>query len=124
MARLAPRHPLLLGLAESLSPHLQSSTLERRLKLAQALDQWLLDGSWGTERQFSQRALGRSKAFGAADRQWLAEFGIDLKLAASPATPRTCSCPDRWGCGPDSTACCPRPCCSKAWPWGRRLCWA
>lgn len=74
-----PRHPLLLGLAESLSPHLQSSTLERRLKLAQALDQWLLDGSWGTERQFSQRALGRSKAFGAADRQWLAEFGIDLE---------------------------------------------
>ncbi|WP_249605097.1 DUF2399 domain-containing protein [Chromobacterium sp. IRSSSOUMB001] len=80
-----PRHPWLLGLAESLSPHLQSSTLERRLKLAQALDQWLLDGCWGTERQFSQRALGRSKAFGAADRQWLAEFGVDLEACGIAA---------------------------------------
>lgn len=80
-----PRHPLLLGLAESLSPHLQSSTLERRLKLALALDQWLLDGCWGTERQFSQRALGRSKAFGAADRQWLAEFGVDLEACGIAA---------------------------------------
>lgn len=80
-----PRHPWLLGLAENLSPHLQSSTLERRLKLAQALDQWLLDGCWGTERQFSQRALGRSKAFGAADRQWLAEFGVDLEACGIAA---------------------------------------
>lgn len=80
-----PRHPWLLSLAESLSPHLQSSTLERRLKLAQALDQWLLDGCWGTERQFSQRALGRSKAFGAADRQWLAEFGVDLEACGIAA---------------------------------------
>ncbi len=64
---------------------MQSSTLERRLKLAQALDQWLLDGCWGTERQFSQRALGRSKAFGAADRQWLAEFGVDLEACGIAA---------------------------------------
>jgi hypothetical protein len=74
-----PQNPILQGLADSLAQRLQSSTLERRLKIAQALDGWLSAGLWGTERQFSQYALGRSKAFGEADRRWLAEFGIALE---------------------------------------------
>ena len=74
-----PQNAILQGLADSLAQRLQSSTLERRLKIAQALDGWLSAGLWGTERQFSQYALGRSKAFGEADRRWLAEFGIALE---------------------------------------------
>ncbi|RQO69308.1 hypothetical protein DBR44_13745 [Aquitalea sp. FJL05] len=74
-----PQNAILQGLADSLAQRLQSSTLERRLKIAQALDNWLTAGLWGTERQFSQYALGRSKAFGEADRRWLAEFGIALE---------------------------------------------
>ena len=74
-----PHNALLQGLAASLSQRVQSSTLERRLKIAQSLDDWLTAGLWGTERQFSQYALGRSKAFGEADRRWLAEFGIALE---------------------------------------------
>lgn len=74
-----PQNTQLQGLADSLTQRVQSSTLERRLKIAQGLDNWLTAGLWGTERQFSQYALGRSKAFGEADRRWLAEFGIALE---------------------------------------------
>jgi hypothetical protein len=74
-----PQNPQLQALADSLTQRVQSSTLERRLKIAQGLDNWLSAGLWGTERQFSQYALGRSKAFGEADRRWLAEFGIALE---------------------------------------------
>jgi len=74
-----PENAQLHTLAASLTQRVQSSTLERRLKIAQGLDGWLSAGLWGTERQFSQYALGRSKAFGEADRRWLAEFGIALE---------------------------------------------
>lgn len=83
-----PRQPQLARLAESLAANLHSSTLERRLKLAQALDDWLSAGRWGSERQFSVQALGRQKAFNEADRQWFAEFGIDLEACGvSRGTP-------------------------------------
>ena len=74
-----PQNPQLQTLADSLSQRVQSSTLERRLKIAQGLDSWLSAGLWGTERQFSQYALGRSKAFGESDRRWLADLGIALE---------------------------------------------
>ncbi|SMF01964.1 DUF2399 domain-containing protein [Pseudogulbenkiania subflava] len=73
-----PRNAELAGLADSLGSRLPTSTLERRLKLAQALDSWLGAGQWGSERQFSQHAFGRSKAFNAGDRDWLASHGIEL----------------------------------------------
>lgn len=74
-----PVNAQLTGLADSFGSRLPSSTLERSLKLAQALDAWLSAGQWGTERQFSQYAFGRSKAFNAGDRDWLAAHGIELE---------------------------------------------
>jgi hypothetical protein len=74
-----PDNAQLAGLADSLGQRLPSSTLARRLKLAQALDDWLSAGRWGTERQFSQHAFGRSKVFNAGDRDWLAGHGIELE---------------------------------------------
>lgn len=74
-----PVNAELAGLADSLGQRLPSSTLERRLKLAQALDDWLSAGQWGTERQFSQHAFGRSRVFNAGDRDWFAGHGIELE---------------------------------------------
>ncbi len=73
-----PRAAALAPLAASLLQGLPSATLERRLAVGRALDDWLADGRWGSERDFSRHALGRSRAFGDADSAWLAEAGVDL----------------------------------------------
>lgn len=90
-----PRNPELTELARSLNENVHSAVLERQLKLAKGLDDWLSRGQWGTEKMFSLQALGRAKTFNDGDRQWLAEFGIDL-----PACGIANGSPHVWLAGP------------------------
>ncbi|CUA81815.1 hypothetical protein Ga0061063_0661 [Gulbenkiania indica] len=84
-----PASPMLAGLAESLCAGQPGVPLERRLKIAQALDAWITAERQGSVRQFSRFALGRERAFTEADRHWLAVAGVDLGAAGvSDAAPQ------------------------------------
>ena len=89
-----PQNPKLQTLADSLSQRVQSSTLERRLKIAQ----------------------GRSSARPLASRTgagWLI-WALPWKPVAFRAILRTFSCLARWHFMPLVSHCCLPPCCKAA----------
>ncbi|WP_199153858.1 DUF2399 domain-containing protein [Chromobacterium sp. ASV23] len=84
-----PRHPWLQEIAASCRQmSMQVDTSRRRLRLLQGLDDWLGEERFGTERQFSQVVFQHTKALAKADKEWLAETGLDLEACGiSPHTP-------------------------------------
>ncbi|MDC7706396.1 DUF2399 domain-containing protein [Vogesella indigofera] len=84
-----PKHEILREIAQVYNYAVVKPDLAlRRLVLLKGLDEWLISECWGSERQFSQRVLKKTKAFSKSDKDWLIGLGVDLEVCGiSPDMP-------------------------------------